>query len=171
MVSRSGSPIRARSPAKRAASPRKASPKRAASPRKASPKKRSPAKRPASPRKASPRKASPRKASPRKASPKRKKKTTKKAAAHPMYKDMIASAIKALKQRGGSSRQAISKYIAGHYRVGDNSNVHLRMAIKRALASGMLIQSTNHSGTFRLSEAARRPAKPKRESESEKACS
>ena len=40
-------------------------------------------------------------ASPRKASPKRKRKTTKKAASHPMYKDMIVSAIKALKQRGG----------------------------------------------------------------------
>ena len=85
-----------------------------------------------------------------------------------MYKDMIASAIKALKQRGGSSRQAISKYIAGHYRVGDNSNVHLRMAIKRALSSGMLIQSTNHSGTFRLSEAARRPAKPKKKVKAKK---
>ena len=103
-----------------------------------------------------------RSASPRKRSPaKRMKKTTKKAAAH-MYKEMIIASVTALKQRGGSSRQAISKYITGHYKVGDNFNVHLRMAIKRALASGMLIQAFNHSGTFRISAAARKPAKPKK---------
>ena len=103
---------------------------------------------------------SPVKAAPKKRTPK--KKAAKKPAAHPTYKEMITAAVVALKQRGGSSRQAISKYIAGHYKVGENSNVHLRMAIKRALASGMLISAANHSGTFRLNKTALKPAKPKK---------
>lgn len=85
------------------------------------------------------------------------------AAAHPTYKEMIVAAVVALKQRGGSSRQAIGKYIAGHYKgLGDNSNVHLRMAIKRALASGMLISAAKHAGTFRLSKEALAPPKKKK---------
>lgn len=91
-----------------------------------------------------------------------KKKVVKKPAAHPTYKEMITAAVVALKQRGGSSRQAITKYIAGHYKVGENYNVHLKMALKRALASGMLVSAANHAGTFRLSKAALTPAKPKK---------
>ena len=111
-------------------------------------------------------KRSPARKSPAKKSPAKrkspKKKVVKKAAAHPTYKEMIAAAIAGLKQRGGSSRQAITKYIAGHYKVGDNFNVHLRMALRRGIASGMLVSSVNHSGTFRLSKAATTPAKPKK---------
>ena len=71
-------------------------------------------------------------------------------------------AVMALKQRGGSSRQAIGKYISMNYKVGENYNVHLKMAIKRALASGMLVPAANHSGTFRLNKAAIAPPKPKK---------
>merc|ERR1719384_1884182 len=83
---------------------------------------------------------------------------------------MIAAAIRGLKQRGGSSRQAIAKYISSHYKVGANSNVHLRMAIKRALASGMLVRSAAHSGTFRLNAAAlKKPKKtPKKKTAAKK---
>lgn len=111
-------------------------------------------------RAASPRR-SPVKAVAKKTTPK-KKKAVKKPAAHPTYKEMIMAAVVALKQKGGSSRQAISKYIAGHYKVRENSNVHLNMAIKRALSSGMLISAAKHAGTFRLSKAALTPAKPKK---------
>merc|ERR1712193_505249 len=83
----------------------------------------------------------------------------KSSAAHPAYKDMIKAAIAGLKTRGGSSRQAIAKYISANYKVGDNANVHLRMAIKRALASGMLVANANHSNTFRLAPEAKKPAK------------
>ena len=76
---------------------------------------------------------------------------------------MIKAAIVALKQRGGSSRQAIAKYVTKHYKVGDNANVHLRMAIKRALASGMLVANATHAGTFRLApEAKKAPKTPKK---------
>merc|ERR1711872_159286 len=141
MGSRAGSPTRA-------ASPRR-SPVRAKSPAKKSPAKKSPAK---------------------KRSPSKKRKSTsKKPAAHPTYKDMIKAAITGLKQRGGSSRQAILKYIAGNYKVGDNANVHLRMAIKRALASGMLVANANHAGTFRLApEAKKAPKTPKKKATAKK---
>jgi histone H1/5 len=35
----------------------------------------------------------------------------KKPSAHPKYSEMVGKAISALKERGGSSRQAILKYI------------------------------------------------------------
>ena len=87
------------------------SPTRTASPRK-SPTRKSPTRK--SPTRAkSPAKKSPAKKSPaKKRSPSKKRRSTnKKPAAHPTYKDMIKAAITGLKQRGGSSRQAIAKYI------------------------------------------------------------
>ena len=124
---------RTASPAKRAASPKKSPAKRAASPKKRSPS--------------------------RKASPK-KRKATKKPAAHPKYSEMIVAAIKALKQRGGSSRQAIAKYVTSNYKVRESSNVHLRLAIRRGVAAGTFVPV---KGSFKLSDAAKKPpAKPKK---------
>merc|ERR1739848_23039 len=139
MVSRSGSP---RKSPTRAASPRK-------SPAKKSPAKKSPAK---------------------KRSPSKKRKSTsKKTAAHPAYKDMIKAAIVALKKRGGSSRQAIAKYIGANFKCGDNMNTCLRMAIRRGVASGMLITAAGHSGTFRLApEAKKAPAAAKKKTPKKK---
>ncbi|ESO86127.1 hypothetical protein LOTGIDRAFT_148180 [Lottia gigantea] len=50
-----------------------------------------------------------------------KKKTSAKPkvpAAHPKYVDMIKAAVASLKERGGSSRQAILKYVMANYKVG-----------------------------------------------------
>ena len=44
---------------------------------------------------------------------------------------MIAAAIAALKERTGSSRQAIVKYVKANYKVADNCDVHVKMALKR----------------------------------------
>merc|ERR1712141_719619 len=136
----------------RTASPRK-SPTRAASP------KRSPS-RGKSPAKKSPAKKSPAK----KRSPSKKRRSSsKKPAAHPTYKEMIKGAIMALKSRGGSSRQAIAKYISANYKVGSNINAPLRQAMRKAIASGMLIASEKHSNTFRLApEAKKAPAAAKK---------
>ena len=41
----------------------------------------------------------------------------KKPAAHPKYSEMVGKAIAALKERGGSSRQAILKYIMANFNV------------------------------------------------------
>ncbi|KAK0043697.1 histone H1-delta [Biomphalaria pfeifferi] len=78
-------------------------------------------------------------------------------AAHPQYKAMIQAAIVALKERGGSSRQAILKYIAANYKVGDNPtaiNARLKAALKAGVKAGTLKQSkgTGAAGSFRLGE-------------------
>merc|ERR1711874_327111 len=46
-----------------------------------------------------------------------KAKKVAKPAAHPPFKAMILTAIKALKERGGSSRQAILKYVVANNKV------------------------------------------------------
>jgi histone H1/5 len=61
-------------------------------------------------------------ASPAKVAPK-KKAAPKKPAEHPKYSEMVVAAIAALKERKGSSRQAILKYIQANYKVGDNAAV------------------------------------------------
>lgn len=96
-----------------------------------------------------------------KSSPKKKAAAPKKPADHPKYADMIQAAIAALKERSGSSRQAICKYIVTNYKVGDNCNVHLRTALKRQVTSGTLVQvkGTGASGSFKLSEKAKKPVK------------
>ena len=80
-----------------------------------------------------------------------KKPAAKKPAEHPKYSEMIESAISTLKERTGSSRQAIVKYIKANYKVGDNCEVHVKMALKRGVASGSLAQpkGTGASGGFR----------------------
>ncbi|XP_033125984.1 uncharacterized protein LOC117123992 [Anneissia japonica] len=83
-------------------------------------------------------------------------KAKKKPACHPPYFEMISAAIGALKQRDGSSRQAISKYIQANYTVDAASmNTQLKMALKRGIGSGNLIQAkgTGACGSFKLNLA------------------
>ncbi|VDM96633.1 unnamed protein product, partial [Thelazia callipaeda] len=76
---------------------------------------------------------------------------------HPSYGDMIKGALSAAKDRKGSSRAAILKYILQNYQVGENAsmvNAYLRMGLKRGVASGILTQlkGTGASGSFRLAD-------------------
>ena len=58
---------------------------------------------------------------------------------HPKYSVMIVSAIKALKERNGSSRQAILKYITANYKVEPKkAAIQLRLSLKRAISNGSL---------------------------------
>merc|ERR1711981_1329924 len=58
-------------------------------------------------------------------------------AAHPKYSVMIAAAITTLKDRTGSSRQAILKYICANYKVdAAKAAVQVRLALKRGVAKG-----------------------------------
>merc|ERR1712154_511310 len=58
-------------------------------------------------------------------------------AAHPKYSVMIAAAITSLKDRTGSSRQAILKYICANYKVdAAKAAVQVRLALKRGVAKG-----------------------------------
>merc|ERR1712210_410366 len=60
-------------------------------------------------------------------------------AAHPKYSVMIAAAITTLKDRTGSSRQAILKYICANYKVdAAKAAVPVRLALKRGVAKGAL---------------------------------
>ncbi|XP_033115086.1 histone H1.1, embryonic-like [Anneissia japonica] len=103
-----------------------------------------------------------------------KKAAAKKPSSHPPYSEMIAAAISALKERNGSSRQAIAKYIQANYSVDTNMNVHLKMALKRGVESGKLAQpkGTGASGSFKLNQAAAKAdaaAKAKKEKAKKKA--
>ncbi|XP_065565907.1 histone H1-delta-like [Artemia franciscana] len=76
------------------------------------------------------------------AKPKGDKKKTKVPANHPKYTEMITKSIADLKERGGSSHQAILKYIMATLKVGNDAkvvNMHLKQALKRCLANGIVI--------------------------------
>merc|ERR1711942_627482 len=89
----------------------------------------------------------------------------KEAATHPSYNAMIKEAIAALKEKGGSSRQAILKYIIKTHKIkADNvSGAQLKLALKRGVASGDLKQSkgTGASGSFKLG-VVKKAEKPKK---------
>merc|ERR1712050_348750 len=93
-----------------------------------------------------------------------KKAAAKKPAEHPKYIEMISSAITALKERSGSSRQAIVKYIKAHYKVGDNVGTHVKLALKRGVVSGLLsqVKGAGASGSFKLVKKAEQKKKAKK---------
>ena len=105
----------------------------------------------------------------------------KKTASHPPYLEMVQKGIAALKERGGSSRQALLKYIVANFKVGENTtavNARLKTALKNGVKNGALKQSkgTGAAGSFRLGEVkkadkpkkAKAAAKPKKTAKSPK---
>ncbi|ELT97387.1 hypothetical protein CAPTEDRAFT_88150, partial [Capitella teleta] len=86
-------------------------------------------------------------------------------AAHPHYAEMVAAAVTSLKERGGSSRSAILKYILKNFNVGAEEkkiNAHLKLALKAGVAKGILKQTkgTGASGSFKMGEV--KAEKPKK---------
>merc|ERR1711908_82698 len=85
-------------------------------------------------------------------------------AAHPKYSVMIAAAITSLKDRTGSSRQAILKYICANYKVdAAKAAVQVRLALKRGVAKGALKMaraSGKGAGSYKVVKAEK-PKKPK----------
>ncbi|XP_022313751.2 histone H1-like [Crassostrea virginica] len=87
-------------------------------------------------------------------------------AAHPKYVDMIRAALESLKERGGSSRQAILKYIMANFKVSNDVNSinsHLKLALKSGVKKGALKQAkgTGASGSFKLGDKPKTEKKPK----------
>jgi len=82
---------------------------------------------------------------------------------HPKYEDMIRDAIVALKERKGSSRQAIKKYILNTYKLPDNAvtNNRLKLAITKGVDKGTFSFVNGPSGTLKLvkKEAAKKEKK------------
>merc|ERR1711872_1130851 len=85
-----------------------------------------------------------------------KAKAPKAPAAHPKYSVMIAAAITALKDRTGSSRQAILKHICANNKVdAAKAAIHLCMALKRGVAAGSLKMAKatgKGAGSYKLAE-------------------
>ncbi|CDW58310.1 histoneo; histone h3; histone h1 [Trichuris trichiura] len=92
---------------------------------------------------------------------------------HPAYSDMVVTALRTLKEHGGSSRQALLKYIMANYKVGTDTkmiNAHIKSALKRGVATGALklTKGTGASGRFRVGEPkgpvtkAKKPKAPKK---------
>merc|ERR1711887_447629 len=80
-------------------------------------------------------------------------------AAHPKYSVMIAAAITTLKDRTGSSRQAILKYICANYKVdAAKAATQVRLALKRGVAKGALKMaraSGKGAGSYKLVKVAK----------------
>ncbi|EGC38824.1 hypothetical protein DICPUDRAFT_96773 [Dictyostelium purpureum] len=95
---------------------------------------------------------------PKAASTTKKTTTTKPKPNHPTYQVMISHAIAALKERFGSSQPAIIKYIENNYNVGDSENFkrQLRLALKRLLKDGVLVQI---KASYKLSEEGKKAHK------------
>ena len=100
---------------------------------------------------------------------------------HPRTSEMVSNAIKNLKERGGSSLQAIKKYIAANYKVdAEKLAPFIKKYLKSAVSSGALVQTKGKgaSGSFKLSatslkekgakKPAAGPAKPKKTAPKEK---
>lgn len=99
--------------------------------------------------------------SPKKASAGAKAKKSTAPSEHPPYKDMIISAITVMKERTGSSRQKILKYIFANYKVKENSNInkHMKKALIKGVTDGTF---TKVKGSFKLSEATKTSQKQKK---------
>lgn len=69
--------------------------------------------------------------------------------AHPPYLTMIVAAIKALKERTGSSAPAIAKYIGANYKVPAGFEKTLSQQLKRLAVAGKLVRV---KASFKLSE-------------------
>merc|ERR1712088_969901 len=107
-----------------------------------------------------------------------------KPAAHPPYANMIVAAIKALKDKKGSSRQAILKYVVANNKVADadKAGVRVKLALRKMVAAKKVVAAAaagkKGAGSFKLPakepaakkpkakkakkpKAAKKPAKPK----------
>lgn len=86
----------------------------------------------------------------------------KKLATHPPVAEMVVAAIAALKERGGSSLQAVKKYLAANYKVEPEKLApFIKKFVKSAVVSGKLVQvkGKGASGSFKLAKAAEKPKK------------
>jgi hypothetical protein len=85
----------------------------------------------------------------------------KKAPEHPKYIDMVKAAIVATADKKGASRQSIVKYVLANFKVSDNANVHIKLALKRGVSDNVLVQpkGTGASGSFKLNKEAEAASK------------
>merc|ERR1712018_348670 len=81
-------------------------------------------------------------------------------ATHPKSSEMVVAAIKALKERTGSSLAAIKKYIAANYKVDIVKLApFIRKALKKGVESKQLVMV---KASYKLSKEAKVEKKPKK---------
>ena len=84
----------------------------------------------------------------------------------PTFAEMVAEAIVNLKERLGSSRQAIIAYIARSYNVPeDRASLHVKAALKKGEANGVLKrarESGKGAGRYKVVAAAKKKPVPKK---------
>ena len=94
-----------------------------------------------------------------------KPKVAKAAPTHPKYSDMVSSAITALKERTGSSRVAILKYMVATYKLDEKvASVHVKVALRRGVEKGLLkqVKGTGANGSFKVVKLKPEPKKIKK---------
>ena len=79
--------------------------------------------------------------------------TTKKATSL----EMVKAAITALKNRKGSSKIAIEKFVRANYQVGENVDRYLKLALKKGVEAGSIVQvkGKGASGSFKLGKVVK----------------
>ncbi|XP_070498087.1 histone H1B-like [Chironomus tepperi] len=78
---------------------------------------------------------------------------------HPPVSEMVVNAVKTLKERGGSSLQAIKKFLVAQYKVDvDKLAPFIKKFLKSAVEKGQLLQvkGKGASGSFKLPAAAKK---------------
>lgn len=93
------------------------------------------------------------------------KKAAAAAPAHPTYQEMISDAIRNLKDRTGSSRQAIKKYVQNNNNLGNTTdaafNVHVNRALTKGEKDGVFSRPKGPSGPVKLAKREAKPAAAK----------
>ena len=85
--------------------------------------------------------------------------------AHPKTSEMVMDAVKANKDRKGSSLQAIKKHITANNKVdADKLSIFIRKFLRKAVADGLLIQvkGTGASGSFKIAPTEKVAVKPQK---------
>ena len=93
---------------------------------------------------------------------------------HPKTSDMVNAAITNLKERGGSSLQAIKKYVGATYKVDvEKLSPFIKKYLKSAVTSGTLVQTKGKgaSGSFKLSASSGKSEKKAEGKKKKKAAS
>ncbi|XP_012055627.1 PREDICTED: late histone H1-like [Atta cephalotes] len=100
----------------------------------------------------------------KKASKSKVKSQQKKISSRPPTSEMVTAAIKELKDRKGSSFQAIKKYIVSTYKVdGEKVAPFIKRYLKSAVTAGAVVQTKGKgaTGSFKLSTDKPKPTKSK----------
>lgn len=94
-----------------------------------------------------------------------KPKVSKKEPTHPKYSEMVTTAVTTLKERTGSSRQAILKYIIATYNLDEKiASIHIKGALIRGVEKGILkqVKGIGANGSFKVIKQKPEPKKPKK---------